>query len=63
MISLNNDYMERVNSLCTICSHNINNEHCETENDSYYDNSFCYTGDCEDFVLKEGDENNEETNK
>ena len=49
------------NSLCTICSHNINNDYCEMENDSYNDNSLSYMDDCEDFVLEEDDENNEET--
>lgn len=59
-VSQTNDYMKHVNSLCTICSHNIDNELCEKGNDSYSDNSFCYMGDCEDFVLKEDDENSEE---
>ena len=45
-----------------ICSHNnINNSYCEMENESYNDNSFCYTDDCKDFVLKEDKENNEES--
>ena len=53
--------MEHINSLCTICSHNINNKNCEMENDSYNENSLSYMDDCEDFVLKEDDETNEET--
>lgn len=53
--------MEHNNSLCTICSRNINNEYCEVDNDSYNENSLSYMDDCEDFVLKEDDETNEET--
>ena len=31
------------------------------ENDSYNKNSFCYASDCEDFVLEEENESDEET--
>lgn len=31
------------------------------ENDSYNENSFCYVSDCEDFVLEEENESDEET--
>jgi hypothetical protein len=53
--------MKRINSLCTICIHNINNKLCELENDFYNVISFSYMDECEDFVLEENDENSEET--
>ena len=53
--------MKRINSLCTICIHNINNKLCELENDFYNVISFSYMDECKDFVLEENDENSEET--
>lgn len=52
---------KEINSLCRICTHNNNDKYCEMGNDSFSDNSLRYMNDCEDFVLKEQDDENEES--
>ena len=52
---------KEINSLCRICTRNNNDEYCEMGNDSYGNNSLCYMNDCEDFVLKEQDDENEDS--
>ena len=52
---------KEINSLCRICARNNNDEYCEMGNDSYSNNSLRYINDCEDFVLKEQDDENEES--
>ena len=49
------------NGLCRICTRNNNDEYCEMGNDSYGNNSLRYMNDCEDFVLKEQDDENEDS--
>ena len=39
-------------SLCTICAHNIRDETCEKENDSFNENTLQYHFDCEDFLMQ-----------
>lgn len=50
-----------INGLCRICTRNCNDEYCEMGNDSYGNNSLRYMNDCEDFVLKEQDDENEDS--
>ena len=52
---------KEINSLCRICTRNNNDEYCEMGNDSYGNNSLRYMNDCEDFVLKEQDDENEDS--
>ena len=56
-----NKMKNEINSLCRICARNSNDEYCEMGNDSYGNNSLCYMNDCDDFVLKEQDDDNEES--
>ena len=59
-----NKMKKEINSLCRICTRNNNDEYCEMGNDSYGNNSLRYMNDCEDFVLKEQeDENDDSLNK
>ena len=59
-----NKMKKEINSLCRICTRNNNGEYCEMGNDSYANNSLRYMNDCEDFVLKEQeDENDDSLNK
>lgn len=59
-----NKMKKEINSLCRICTRNNNDENCEMGNDSYGNNSLRYMNDCEDFVLKEQeDENDDSLNK
>ena len=52
---------KEINGLCRICTRNCNDEYCEMGNDSYGNNSLRYMNDCEDFVLKEQDDENEDS--
>ena len=52
---------KEINGLCRICTRNCNDEYCEMGNDSYGNNSLRYMNDCEDFVLKEKDDDDEES--
>ena len=52
---------KEINGLCRICTRNNNDEYCEMGNDSYGNNSLRYMNDCEDFVLKEQDDENEDS--
>ena len=52
---------KEIKGLCRICTRNCNDEYCEMGNDSYGNNSLCYMNDCEDFVLKEQDDENEDS--
>jgi uncharacterized protein YaaW (UPF0174 family) len=52
---------KEINGLCRICTRNNNGEYCEMGNDSYGNNSLRYMNDCEDFVLKEKDDDDEES--
>jgi uncharacterized protein YaaW (UPF0174 family) len=56
-----NKMKKEINSLCRICTRNNNDEYCEMGNDSYGNNSLRYMNDCEDFVLKEQDDENEDS--
>ena len=56
-----NKMKKEINSLCRICTRNNNDEYCEMGNDSYGNNSLCYMNDCEDFVLKKQDDENEDS--
>ena len=51
---------KEINGLCRICTRNCNDEYCEMGNDSYGNNSLRYMNDCEDFVLKEQYDENED---
>ena len=52
---------KEINGLCRICTRNCNDEYCEMGNDSYGNNSLRYMNDCENFVLKEQDDDDEES--
>ena len=57
-----NKMKKEINSLCRICTRNINGKYCEMGNDLFRDISLRYMNDCEDFVLKEQDDENDESN-
>ena len=52
---------KEINGLCRICTRNNNGEYCEMGNDSYGNNSLRYMNDCEDFVLKEQEDENDDS--